>query len=280
MLLPKLNIRFPIDHFACRVSAAIIVLLITLPVSAMTPAEIAMVEYDKALTLSPNLENGRILYSKCAVCHDPEGWGRQSGAYPQIAGQLPNVTIKQLADIRAGNRGNPMMYPFASGRILQSAQDITDVAAYVSQLPMTGNNGKGLISRADHGKPIYKEYCEDCHGKQGEGDNAEHIPLIQGQHFQYLVRQFNWIRIGRRMNADEDMVEQIQNFHAGDMYDVLSYVSYLRPSNDKLTEDNWQNPDFPWYSRNIKHQYRNSMQKLSQSQNSQNNNAFANGANQ
>ncbi len=249
-------------------------LVYTLPALAMSPAEMAMEEYDKALALTPNLDNGRVLYEKCAVCHDPEGWGRASGNYPQIAGQLPNVIIKQLADIRAGNRGNPMMYPFASGRVLKSAQDIADVAAYVSQLPMTRENGTGSQSRAERGQPIYQEYCEECHGAQGEGDNDEHIPLIQGQHYQYLIRQFNWIRIGRRTNADEEMVEQIENFHAGEMYDVLSYVSRLQPPESKLAQDGWFNDDFPKYSRDIEDRHRSTTLKLSPKQEEKDASAF------
>ena len=156
-----------------------------------------------------------------------------------------------------------MMYPFASGRILETAQDIADVSYYVSQLPMTWDNGKGSRSRARRGEALYEQYCTDCHGAQGEGDNKEHIPLIQGQHFKYLVRQFEWIRIGRRQNADDDMVEQIQGFQAGEMYDVLSYTSHLLPAEDKLAPDDWLNPDFLKYSRDEEDQIRSGTQKLS-----------------
>ncbi len=237
--------------------------LVSTPLSAETAEELAMEEYEAALQLEPDLENGRQLYEQCAVCHDPEGWGRRNGVYPQIAGQLPNVIIKQLADIRAGNRGNPMMYPFASGRILKDAQDIADVSAYVAQLPMTWDNGRGSRSRARRGEELYATYCADCHGEEGEGNNEDHVPAIQGQHYEYLVRQFDWIRIGRRMNADEDMVEQIRTFHSGDMYDVLSYTSYLEPPEEKLAPDGWYNPDFPRYSRDEDDQYRSRTLRLS-----------------
>jgi len=33
------------------------------------------------------------------------------------------------------------------------------------------------------------------------------MPLIQGQHYNYQVRQFEWIRTGKRRNADEEMME-------------------------------------------------------------------------
>lgn len=247
---------------ACLPVIVVIFCVFAAPASAQSSSDMAHEEYEAALKLEPNLENGRALYGQCAVCHDPEGWGRRSGIYPQIAGQLPNVIIKQLADIRAGNRGNPMMYPFASGRILKSAQDIVDVATYVSQLPMTLDNGKGSRSRAEGGKALYEQYCTECHGAEGEGDNQEHIPLIQGQHYNYLVRQFEWIRIGRRQNADDEMAEQIQGFHSGEMRDVMSYASYLMPPKEKLAPDDWFNPDFPKYSRDNEDQFRSSTQKL------------------
>ncbi|MCK4710711.1 MAG: c-type cytochrome, partial [Gammaproteobacteria bacterium] len=52
--------------------------------------------FEQALELTADLENGRKLYRLCVACHGPEGWGTQNGSYPQIAGQLHTVTIKQL----------------------------------------------------------------------------------------------------------------------------------------------------------------------------------------
>ncbi len=46
----------------------------------------------------------------------------------------------------------------------------------------------------------------------GEGDNEKFYPRIQGQHYEYLLRQYNWIKEGKRRNANPDMVKQIQNF--------------------------------------------------------------------
>ena len=99
-----------------------------------TPAEVAAREYEEVMALTPNLANGAKAYLTCAVCHRPEGWGSPDGDYPQIAGQLPTVIVKQLADIRARNRDNPLMYPFSVPRVLGGAQAIADVAAYVCLL--------------------------------------------------------------------------------------------------------------------------------------------------
>jgi cytochrome c553 len=114
-------------------------------------------QVEQAVHLKPDLANGREIYRTCAVCHEPEGWGSESGYYPQIAGQHRSVVIKQLADIRARNRDVPTMFPFAKLDIL-SLQDVADVAGYIEQLPMTRHNGLGPGRYAGYGGFLYKEY--------------------------------------------------------------------------------------------------------------------------
>ena len=134
------------------------------------PAETARIEYEQVMALTPDIENGRQVYLTCAVCHRPEGWGSADGAYPQIAGQLRTVIIKQLADIRARNRDNPLMYPFSVPRILGGPQNLADVAAYVAALPMNPNNGVGPGTDLALGRNIYEEHCSKCHGANGDGN--------------------------------------------------------------------------------------------------------------
>jgi cytochrome c553 len=218
------------------------------PVQAGT-ADMASAEYEQALMLTPNPENGRRVYRISAICHTPEGWGLENGAYPQVAGQLRTVLIKQLADIRARNRDNPTMRPFTSPQLLGGAQEIADVAAYISQLPMTPHNGRGPGMDLAWGEQLYKDNCIECHGDNGEGDLEDHIPAIYGQHFLYLLRQFEWIKMERRRNADRKMVKQIHNFTPRDIHAVLDYVSRIEPPQEKLAKEGWINPDFPNFAR-------------------------------
>lgn len=217
--------------------------------AAFEEAKAAAAEIEEAMELTPNRDRGTQLYAICAVCHEPEGWGREDGYYPQIAGQHHGVLIKQLADIRARNRDNPTMFPFTMRRILADAQDVADVSVYVARLPMTPGNGVGPGTDLAHGERLYKEHCVKCHGENGEGDPKERIPLIQGQHYEYLVRQFEWIRTGKRRNADEKMVKQIEGFSPRDVSAQMDYVSRLKPPPDKLAGPGWRNPDFPNYVR-------------------------------
>jgi len=219
------------------------------PLEAARPAQTAQAEYDEVMALTPDLENGRKVYLTCAVCHRPEGWGSIDGTYPEIAGQLRTVIIKQLADIRARNRDNPLMYPFSVPRILGGPQHIADVAAYVAQLPMNPNNGVGPGVDLVLGEQLYKENCVKCHGNNGQGDEVEHMPALAGQHYRYMMRQFDMIRMNRRKNADAKMVKQINGFSQRDQSAVLDYASRLRPGAEKLASPDWQNPDFPNYAR-------------------------------
>jgi cytochrome c553 len=213
------------------------------------PAEVARREYEHVMALTPNLDNGREVFLICAVCHSPEGWGTRDGTYPQIAGQLRTVIVKQLADIRARNRDNPLMYPFAVPRVLGGAQNVADVAAYVAQLPKTADNGKGPGTDLDLGAELFRTHCSHCHGDRGLGNEAEHLPQIAGQHYAYLVRQFDAIRSGRRKNSDPKMVKQIHGFTAREEAAVLDYTSRLPLPADKVAPTGWTNPDFPTYVR-------------------------------
>ncbi|MBZ0307035.1 MAG: c-type cytochrome [Anaerolineae bacterium] len=231
-----------------RGGVGIVFALLASGVSAQGLEEAAK-EVEKALHLTPDAENGRKVYMVCTVCHRPEGWASPDGMYPQIAGQQASVLIKQLADIRARNRDNPTMLPFTSPRLLGGAQEIADVAAYISALPMNPNNMVGPGFDLELGERLYKDECAECHGPAGEGDKKDHIPLIQGQNYFYLIRQFDWIRSGKRRNADSKMVKQIQRFTPREEYSVLDYVSRIRPPENKLAQPGWQNPDFPDYAR-------------------------------
>jgi cytochrome c553 len=195
-----------------------------------TPEADAVREIEEALALTPDLENGQQIYQACASCHQPQGTGLSDGSVPRLTGQHRSVVIKQLADIRAGNRDNPTMYPFASASRIGGSQAIADVSGYIGTLEVSGDTGKGPGDDLELGKQVYARECAGCHGERGEGDAERSIPRIQSQHYAYLVRQFQWIRDGRRRNADPAMQAQIMRFGDDETRAVLDYVSRLDPS--------------------------------------------------
>lgn len=220
-------------------------------------------ERDEALELEPDLENGKMVYEVCSACHMPNGWGMDDGTFPQLAGQHRKVIIKQLADIRAKNRDNPTMYPFALPSEIGGPQSIADVAAYIEQLPMNPYPGVGPGENLELGAKLYAENCKKCHGEKGEGNNDEYYPKIMGQHYAYMVRQFQWIKEGKRRNANPEMVQQIQDIDEKEMNAILDWVSrqqgpkdiYPKECQDVLEQPHprkepqvpcWENPDFAW----------------------------------
>ncbi|EGV52544.1 cytochrome c553 [endosymbiont of Riftia pachyptila (vent Ph05)] len=60
-----------------------------------------------------------------------------------------------------------------------------------------------------------------------------------------MLRQFEWIRDGKRRNANPDMVKQIKGFSDMDMKMVINYVSRQKvPAKDLAPSTDYQNPDY------------------------------------
>jgi cytochrome c553 len=197
-------------------------------------------EYIKAVTLEADLENGQEAYAVCASCHLQEGWGLQDGTYPQIAGQHQSVLIRQLADIHAQNRDNPTMYPFALPETIGDEQAIADVTAYIANMKMSPDNGKGAWAEGTtefgDGKKLFAENCVQCHGQNGEGDPDELYPKIQGQHYSYMLRQLEWMREGKRRHVKPDMLDNLNALTGTELARVANYVSRIPVSQADMTQ--------------------------------------------
>jgi len=204
----------------------------------------ANLEYEEALTLEPDVVNGLAVYRECAACHEPEGWGHTTGSVPQIAGQHRKVVIKQLADFRAGNRDSVLMAPYATVESIGGTQALADVAEYNSTLEMSVENGKGPGTDLELGESLYRKRCMNCHGENGEGSNDDLTPRIQAQHYKYMLRQFQWMRDGKRRNVSEKMTALSLALDDREISAVLDYSSRLQPAEELRAPEGWKNPDF------------------------------------
>ncbi len=202
-------------------------------------------EREKIIQLKPDLKRGRDIYfAKCSnKCHEPEAWGTKDGKYPMMAGQHYRVTIKQMADIREKNRDTPTMYKYALPSEIGGEQAVADVAAYIEKIPMTLETGKGPGTNLERGKEIYERYCKYCHGDEGEGHQWRYYPRIQGQHYEYLVRQIDWMKQGKRQNVHPFKMIQVKRVPREDLLLALDYVSRLEPFFTLVAEPGWRNPD-------------------------------------
>lgn len=188
----------------------------------------ATIEVNNAMKLKANLEAGKKTYELCATCHYDNGWGKKDGSFPVIAAQHKSVIIKQLADIRARNRENPTMFPFAGDDILGGPQGIEDVAGYIASLPANPEPGRGDGKQLEMGKKLFAEKCVACHGQKGEGKAIAFYPRIQGQHYTYLLRQLKWIRDGRRKNANPAMLALIKDMNDETLSAIADYISHIK----------------------------------------------------
>ncbi|BDI07709.1 c-type cytochrome [Sphaerotilus microaerophilus] len=183
----------------------------------------------EALKMKGRVKEGEEAYEVCGACHLPSGAGRPDGTFPQLAGQHSTVLIKQMADIRAGLRDNPTMYPFAIS--LTDPQELADAAAYINSLcipPTHGAyEGKDAAAQIAAGKDLYEKQCLECHGKTGEGNKEKFYPVIAGQHYKYLLRQMTEIRDGHRRNANPDMVKVIKPYTNEQLVAISAYQSSL-----------------------------------------------------
>ena len=183
------------------------------------------------IEVEPDVERGRRLYEICASCHLPEGWGHRDGTYPALAGQHPNVLMKQLVDIREGKRENPIMYPFVQDRTIGGLRSLADIVAYIAALPANPDPGLGPWEAGTEeyrrGEVIYRAQCAACHGEQGEGEDARAFPRLQGQHYRYLLRQVRDVLSGRRKNAHPAMRVIAETLGDQDLQQVINYVSRL-----------------------------------------------------
>jgi cytochrome c553 len=102
--------------------------------AAATPTPAA----EPAATATPaapvgNAEAGRVLSYTCQGCHGVTGYKNAYPNYhvPRIGGQSPEYLVQALTEYQQGKRKHPTMQGQSESF---SAQDIADLAAYLSSL--------------------------------------------------------------------------------------------------------------------------------------------------
>ena len=140
---------------------------------------------------------GATLALNCTMCHGAQGMSLSNS--PNLAGQYPEVVIKQLQDYRSGHRASAIMQAIAS---TLSDQDIRDLAAYYAYLPKARTApttyDEKLPALVRVGDPLRNiAPCISCHGQVDQKLGA---PWLEGMPKQYLVDQINAFVSGARRN--------------------------------------------------------------------------------
>jgi cytochrome c oxidase subunit 2 len=193
-------------------ATTVLIAAISLPLVASAGAA-AEQDFQAAARATPDPEHGEQLFRECAGCHGVDGGGDARGHAPRIAGQFAGVIIRQLLDYRYDKRVDPRMEGLMEGHLVQSVQDLADVAAYVAQLEPAGPAGNGG-GRSDlqQAARLYSARCGACHGPAALGNEGALIPRLAGQNYAYLQRQFHDALEGRR--------PKLGSSHAADLRDL------------------------------------------------------------
>lgn len=176
-------------------------------------------------------EAGKSKAAVCAGCHGADG-NSAVASFPKLAGQNVKYLIKQMKDIKAGDRSAPAMTGLLDG---SSEQDMEDIAAYfASQFPSVGAANKDLV---ELGEKIYRagnkdsgvSACTACHSPTGKGNSMAGFPALSGQHADYIAAQLRAFREGERTNdGDAKMMRSVAFRLTNKEIDaVSSYISGL-----------------------------------------------------
>lgn len=151
---------------------------------------------------------GQAKTAVCGACHAPDG-NSLAPNFPKLAGQGERYLLKQLHDIKSGNRQIVEMTGMLDNL---SNQDMADIAAYyASQAGSTGQADPKLVER---GEALFRggnlelgmPACTGCHAPNGAGNDLAGFPKLSGQHAAYTAKQLTDFREGNRTNDGDSMI--------------------------------------------------------------------------
>ena len=205
----------------------LLVLAALLVLPALTwPAQVPEQLLAAAKNAKPDMAHGASLFAACIRCHNSDGGGEYDGDVPAIAAQHRDVLLRELVDFHYGKRWDVRMEGIASSHSLSSAQDLADVAAYISALPRFADPGRGDGQHRTHGMQVYQGACASCHGPSGQGDARKAVPWLAGQHYKYLLREMYYAADNRRPNLASHR-ELLADFTLPEYEGVADYLSGL-----------------------------------------------------
>jgi cytochrome c553 len=172
---------------------------------------------------SDSVGRGATLALNCTMCHGARGMSISNA--PNLAGQYPEVVIKQLHDYKSGKRSSSIMEAFAKNL---ADQDIVDLAAYYAYLPKARTApttyDESLPALVRVGAPLRNiAPCISCHGGVDQKLGA---PWLEGMPHDYLVAQLNAFASGNRRNDSQaQMRNMVRAMTAKEIDEVSTFYA-------------------------------------------------------
>ena len=195
-----------------------------------SPGTDASVEFRAALAAAPDARRGDQIFATCAACHGVDGSGLPDGSVPVIGSQHYSVLLRQLVDYRHAERWDIRMEHVSQLKVMQTPQDMADVAALIASLQPMGRTVRGSGEFLMGGAKVYFERCQACHGATGQGDADRGIARLAGQHPEYLLRQFIDVVEARRPRLSKTHAPLMRELQRAELEGIADYLSRTRRS--------------------------------------------------
>jgi len=132
----------------------------------------------------------------CVACHGTDG-NSPAPTFPKLAGLGEKYLLKQLQDIKSGQRQVAEMTGMLDG---MSDQDLQDIAAFYDSQERQLAGAKE--AKLELGEKIYRggnihtgvPACIGCHSPAGEGNSPAGYPALGGQYSTYIAKQLRAFR--------------------------------------------------------------------------------------
>lgn len=169
----------------------------------------------------------------CGMCHGADGISAMP-KFPKLAGQKAEYLEREFQRFRRGERAN-------DGGQMQAittevdASAVEGIASYFSELPppdvgaSAEESARANPEAFERGKRLFFEgegrvtACADCHA-----DKRSDAPWIDGQHRDYVRKQIEDFRAGRRPDSVGIMAEIAARLSERDVSAVALFVSATR----------------------------------------------------
>jgi cytochrome c553 len=172
---------------------------------------------------SDAIGRGATLALNCTMCHGAQGMSVSNA--PNLAGQYPEVIIKQLHDYRDGKRASSIMQALAHNL---TDKNVEELAAYYAYLPKARNApttyAEALPALVRVGAPLRNVApCISCHGSVDQKLGA---PWLEGMPRDYLVTQLTNFRSGVRANdSHAQMRNMVRSMTTVEIADVAAFYA-------------------------------------------------------
>lgn len=144
--------------------------------------------------------------SACATCH-----AGATGPSPRLAGLPADYLVKQLRDLRDGERPMDLALREAHALDREAARRLAQALATLppSAWPAAPADAAGERLYLDGDQATGRPACQVCHGNAQGLVHGMSAPPLQGQPRAYLVAQLRAWRDLRRRNSPEDLMTDV-----------------------------------------------------------------------